>query len=106
MKQEEQILVDQEIEEMLEKQATKLVQSSKHQFLSTIFLPPKSIFTLHQKTSRISPSGQFEIGTSHTNISISFERNSPENRLCLQDRFKGCLFCNSPSFKLPEIYRV
>ena len=60
MKQEEQILVDQEIENMLEKQATKLVQPSKYQFLSAIFLLPKKFFTRHQKTSRISPSGQFE----------------------------------------------
>ena len=40
-KQEEQILVDQEIEKMLEKQAIKSVQPSKDQFLSTLFLVTK-----------------------------------------------------------------
>ena len=40
-KQEEQILADQEIEKMLEKQAIKSVQPSKDQFLSTLFLVTK-----------------------------------------------------------------
>ena len=41
MNQEEQILVDQEIKNVLEKQAIKLVQLSKDQFLSTLFLVAK-----------------------------------------------------------------
>ena len=36
--QEEQILVDQDIEKMLEKQAIKLVQPSKDRFLRTFFI--------------------------------------------------------------------
>ena len=38
IKQEEQILVDQDIEKMLEKQAIKLVQPSKDRFLRTFFI--------------------------------------------------------------------
>ena len=41
MKREEQILVDQEIEKMLEKQAIKLVQPSKDRFLNALFLVAK-----------------------------------------------------------------
>ena len=41
MKWEEQILVDQEIEKMLEKQAIKLVQPSKDRFLNALFLVAK-----------------------------------------------------------------
>ena len=105
MKQEEQILVDQETEKMLEKQAIKLVPPSKDQFLITLFLVTKK--------DRISSSDQFEkvesvhpIRTLQNGGFISFERNSPEERLYVQDRFEGRLFCSSPSFKLPEIYPV
>ena len=41
MKQKKQILVDQETENMLEKQAIKLIQPSKDHFLSTLFLVAK-----------------------------------------------------------------
>ena len=105
MNQEEQILVDQEIEKMFEKQAIQLVQPSKDWFLSTLFLVTKR--------HRISSSDQFEkvesvhpIRTLQNGKSISFERNSPEERLYVQDRFEGRLFCSSPSFRLPEIYQV
>ena len=100
-KQEEQILADQKIEKMLEKQATFKRPVSEYPFPS------------HQKRRRISSSGQFEklelvhpIQTLQNGRSISFERNSPEERLYVQDRFKGRLFCSSPSFKLPETYQV
>ena len=70
-------------------------------------------FPSHQKRRGISSSGQFEklelvhpIRTLQNGRSISFERNSPEERLYVQDRFKGRLFCSSPLFKLPETYQV
>ena len=46
------------------------------------------------------------IGTLVDGRSIFFEKYSPEERLYVQYRFEGRLFCVSPSFKLPEIYQV
>ena len=70
-------------------------------------------FPSHQKIHRISSSDQFEkvelvhaIRTLQNGGSISFERNFPEERLYVQDRFERRLFCSSPSFTLPEIYQV
>ena len=106
MKQEEQILVDQEIEKMLEKTNNKTSTTLKR-------LVSEYPFPSHQKRHRISSCYQFEkvesvhpIRTLQNGESISFERNSPEEQLYVQDRFKGRLFCSSPSFKPPEIYQV
>ena len=91
---------------MLEKQAIKLVQPSKDQFLSTLFLVTKKdagyrpVINL-KKVEPVHP-----IRTLQNGRYISFETSSPEERLYVQDRLKGRLFCSSPSFKLPEIYQV
>ena len=91
---------------MLETQAIKLVQPSKDQFLSTLFLVTKKdagyrpVINL-KKVEPVHP-----IRTLQNGRYISFETSSPEERLYVQDRLKGRLFCSSPSFKLPEIYQV
>ena len=73
----------------------------------------ENLFHIHQKRRRISLSSQFEkvesvhpVRTLQNGRSISFEENSPEERLYVQDRLKGRFFCSFPSFKLPEIYQV
>ena len=105
MKKEEKIIVDQKIEKMLEKQAIKLLKPSKDQFLSTLFLVTKKD-TGHRPVINFKKLNRYIHTNTSNGRSISSERNSPEDRLYVQDRFKRRLFCSTLSFKLPKIYQI